>query len=49
MNNYQTTVRLTEKGAAVQSGPVNFTVSRRDRMGSNHGCPMAYMAGALGS
>ncbi len=49
MNNYQTIVRLTEKGADVHSGPVNFTVSRRDSLGTAYGCPMAYMAGALGS
>jgi hypothetical protein len=49
MDEYYTTVRLSDKGADVRLGQVNFIVSRRDGIGTGHGCPMAYMAGALGS
>ena len=49
IKNYHAIVRLTDKGADVLSGPVNFTVSRPNGTGSGHGCPMEYMAGALGS
>ena len=49
MGEYYTTVRLTAKGAEVRLGQENFTMSRQDGIGTGHACPMAYMAGALGS
>ncbi len=49
MGEYHTTVRLTEKGADVRLGQVDFMVSRRDETTAGHGCPVAYLAGALGS
>ncbi len=49
MGEYYTTVVLTAKGAEVRMGQDNFMISRRDGIGTGHGCPMAYMAGALGS
>ncbi len=49
MGEYHTTVRLTDKGVDVRLGQVNFMVSRRDDVNAGHGCPVAYIAGALGS
>jgi hypothetical protein len=49
MDEYYTTVRLSGKGADVRLGQVNFRVVRRDGIEAVHGCPIAYMAGALGS
>jgi len=49
MGEYYTHVRLTDKAAHVRMGQVNFIVSRRDGIGTGHGCPMEYMAGVLGS
>ncbi|MBC2710936.1 MAG: hypothetical protein HGJ94_08055 [Desulfosarcina sp.] len=49
MGEYYTTARLTDKGADVRLGQVNFMASRRDGTGNGHGCPIEYIAGALGS
>lgn len=49
MDEYHTTVRLTDNGADVRLGQVNFSVSRRDDINAGHGCPVAHIAGALGS
>jgi hypothetical protein len=49
MGEYHTIVRLTDKGAAVRLGQVDFTVSPRDGAGVGRGCPIEYMATALGS
>ncbi len=49
MGEYDTRVRLTDNGAEVHMGRERFIMSRRDSTGNGHGCPMAYMAGALGS
>ena len=49
MGEYHTTVRLTDKGADVRLGQVDFMVSRRDEITAGHSCPVAYLAGALGS
>ena len=49
MGEYCTSIRLTAKGAELRMGLENFMMSRRDGIGTGHGCPMEYMAGALGS
>ena len=49
MREYFTTVRLTRKGAEVRFGRVDFLVSRRDEIGEARGCPIEYMATAVGS
>jgi len=49
MGQYDTNVRLTDKGAEIRMGRERFMISRRDGIGTGHGCPMAYIAGALGS
>jgi hypothetical protein len=49
MDEYYTTVRLSDKGADVRLGHLNFMVFRRDGIEVVHGCPIAYVAGALGS
>lgn len=49
MDEYYTTVRLSDKGADVRLGRVNFRVFRRDGIEAFDGCPISYIAGALGS
>ena len=49
MGEYYATIRLTDKGAAVRLGQVDFTVSTRDGTKVGRGCPIEYMATALGS
>jgi hypothetical protein len=49
MGEYSTVVRLTDKGADVHLDRVNFLVARRDAVGDGRGCPIEYIATALGS
>jgi hypothetical protein len=49
MGEYNATVRLTDSVADVRLGQGGFKVSRRDDINTDHGCPVAYIAGALGS
>jgi hypothetical protein len=49
MGEFHTTVRLTNTGADVHLGHVNFLVARRDDIKAGHSCPVAYITGALGS
>jgi len=49
MGEYHTTVRLTDNNAAVRLGQVNFTVSSCEDTREGCGCPIEYVATALGS
>jgi hypothetical protein len=46
MDEYYTTVRLSDKGADVRLGRLDFRAFRRDGIETVRGCPIAYMAGA---
>ena len=46
MDENYTAVRLSDKGADVRLGRLNFRVFRRDGIEAVHGCPIGYMAGA---
>jgi hypothetical protein len=49
MGEYYATVRLTDNSAAVRLGRDNFLVSPREGFGAGRGCPIEYVATALGS
>jgi hypothetical protein len=49
MDEYYTTVRLSDKGADVRLGRVNFRAFRRNGIETFDGFPISYIAGALGS